>query len=93
MFNYFRRQLCISNLSASDFRDSQYNRELAEALADDIVNHNVKKTKNKYETTYEVELIVATREDFFKAVQEYSQKIYHRQPLCLEEFIKEKNEH
>ena len=87
MFKVYNNQMSVSHLAEhkdSPAHSSYVRSSLARALAEDIMMANIQKEKFEYYTAYSMQVIVATKEDFFKAVAEYSMKTSGGYPMPLE---------
>lgn len=85
MFKNFYTRIAVSHLSNNNFTEPIVCERMARQLSEDIVKSSVKITKEDYHTTYEMNVIVATETDFFRAVAEYVQKAQTGYPMTMEE--------
>lgn len=58
--------------------------KMADSLAKDIVKCNMKQENHTYYNEYEIKLIVATPEDFHKAVAEHARNSQYGYPMIME---------
>jgi len=88
MFKVFKRSLSISNIEANNATRYLVIEKLRDALSSDIVTVNLQETKHDFHKEYSVELIVATHDDFFRAVKAYADRSLSGIPIFVEDLEK-----
>lgn len=90
MIKLFQQELSVSNMAPSASDIAVYDivkRKLAMEIAESIVNANMIETKHDNHKVFSMKVIVATEEDFYKAVAEYSENINRGYPLTLNKML------
>ena len=85
MFTKFYKELTVLNQNNSEYMKGLMVDKMRDSLAQDIVFKNMETTQHDYYTKYRVNVIVATEDDFFKAVEEYARRNSCNIPVTLEE--------
>lgn len=85
MFKTLYKSMTVSHsaLDSTNYMLEHITAKMADSLATDIIKCELKEKKHLYHKEYEIKLIVATPEDFHKAVAEHARNMYGY-PMIME---------
>lgn len=86
MFKTFYKSMTVSHstIDSNNHILQHITEKMAESLARDIIKCELKEEKYLYHNEYQIKVIVATPEEFHRAVTEHARNLQYGYPMIME---------